>query len=44
MASKAERAKQLRKIQTLEYLNSVTFDLVSNGFNINPKLVEVSGR
>lgn len=41
MTSKSERSKQLRKVQTLEYLNVVANELMATGYNLNEKLLEV---
>jgi hypothetical protein len=38
----ADTLDQRRRVQALEYLNSVLDDLVSEGFNMNPLIIEVT--
>lgn len=39
---KADQSEQRRRVQALEYLNSVLSDLIENGFNMSPLIIEVS--
>lgn len=39
---RSELSEQKKRIQVLEYLNSVLTDLIRNGFNLSPAVIEVS--